>query len=90
MMLHNKILPVALVAALLGGTVGALVMHNRNTAPSDAQVASANFVPNSTTQPARPPRRTTSTRTPTARASMTASQRRATARRATRSRASES
>jgi hypothetical protein len=52
MMSRNKILPVALVAALLGGTVGALVMHNRNTAPSDAQVASSNFIPNSSTQPA--------------------------------------
>ncbi|MCA1815995.1 MAG: hypothetical protein LC746_06225 [Acidobacteria bacterium] len=54
MRLHNKILPVALVAALLGGTVGALVMHNRNTAPGDAQVASANFVPNSAAQQAAP------------------------------------
>jgi hypothetical protein len=45
MTLHNKILPVALVAALLGGSVGALVMrHNAN----DTQVASANLLPNST------------------------------------------
>jgi hypothetical protein len=43
MTLHNKILPVALVAALLGGTVGALVMRNRNTA--DTQVASASLLP---------------------------------------------
>jgi hypothetical protein len=43
MTLHNKILPVALVAALLGGSVGALVMRNRNT--PDTQVASASLLP---------------------------------------------
>ncbi|MDQ3908406.1 MAG: hypothetical protein M3268_08675 [Acidobacteriota bacterium] len=49
MILRNKILPVALVAALLGGTVGALVMrHNSNA--GDAHVASANLTP-STQQP---------------------------------------
>lgn len=52
MMSRTKILPVALVAALLGGTVGALMMHNRNTAPSDAQVASSNLIPNASTQTA--------------------------------------
>ena len=31
MTLTNKLLPVALVAALIGGSVGALVMHSRNT-----------------------------------------------------------
>jgi hypothetical protein len=46
MTLHNKILPVALVAALLGGSVGALVMRNKNT--SDTQVASASLLPSST------------------------------------------
>lgn len=30
MILTNKLLPVALVAALIGGTVGAVVMHSRN------------------------------------------------------------
>ena len=45
MSLHNKILPVALVAALLGGTVGALVMRHNNA--SDTQVASASLLPNS-------------------------------------------
>jgi hypothetical protein len=44
MILRNKILPIALVAALVGGTVGALVMRHNNT--SGAQVASANFTPN--------------------------------------------
>ncbi len=45
MTLHNKILPIALVAALLGGTVGALVMHNRGNNAGEAQVASANLTP---------------------------------------------
>jgi len=36
MIMTNKLLPVALVAALIGGSVGAVVMHSRNqtTAPS--------------------------------------------------------
>ncbi|MFL6228847.1 MAG: hypothetical protein ACJ741_08710 [Pyrinomonadaceae bacterium] len=47
MTLHNKILPVALVAALLGGSVGALVMRHNSTS-NDAQVASSSLLPNST------------------------------------------
>jgi hypothetical protein len=43
MILQNKILPIALVAALLGGTVGALVMRHNNA--SDTQVASSNLLP---------------------------------------------
>ena len=39
MTLHNKILPVALVAVLLGGTVGALVMHNHQTNNANAPLA---------------------------------------------------
>jgi len=50
MIMTNKLLPVALVAALLGGSVGAFVMHSRNqtaqaqpaistTQPADAQYA---------------------------------------------------
>jgi hypothetical protein len=46
MTLHNKILPIALVAALLGGSVGALVMRHNNAA--DTQVASSSLLPNST------------------------------------------
>jgi hypothetical protein len=42
--LENKILPVALVAALLGGTVGALVMRDK-TPEADTRVASANTLP---------------------------------------------
>ena len=41
-MTNNKILPVALVATLLGGTVGAFVMHENRSAASDtAQTATA-------------------------------------------------
>ena len=39
MIMTNKLLPVALVAALIGGSVGALVMHSNNQAPSQAQTA---------------------------------------------------
>jgi hypothetical protein len=41
--LHNKILPVALVAALLGGSVGALVMRKGDQ--PETRVASANLLP---------------------------------------------
>ncbi|MDT5156331.1 MAG: hypothetical protein QOC99_2537 [Acidobacteriota bacterium] len=40
----NKILPVALVAALLGGTVGAFVMRSGNSTPDAAQSAKTNLV----------------------------------------------
>ena len=30
MIMTNKLLPVALIAALVGGSVGALVMHSNN------------------------------------------------------------
>jgi hypothetical protein len=33
MIMTNKLLPVALVAALIGGSVGAFVMHSRSTTP---------------------------------------------------------
>ena len=42
MNMHNKILPVALVAALLGGSVGALVMRKGNDQP-ETRVAAANL-----------------------------------------------
>jgi hypothetical protein len=45
-MTSNKILPVALVAALLGGTVGGFVMHSSNSTP-------ANDTAQALTQPAR-------------------------------------
>ncbi|HKP72766.1 MAG TPA: hypothetical protein VJT82_07505, partial [Pyrinomonadaceae bacterium] len=45
MNLHNKILPVALVAALLGGTVGALVMRPKTNDLNTA--ATSNLLPTS-------------------------------------------
>jgi len=45
-MTSNKVLPVALVAALLGGTVGGFVMHSSNSTP-------ANDTAQALTQPAR-------------------------------------
>ena len=45
--LQNKVLPVALVAALLGGTVGALVMRD-NGSQRETRVASANLLPQQT------------------------------------------
>ena len=39
MIMTNRILPVALVAALIGGSVGAFVMHTRNPANTEAQTA---------------------------------------------------
>lgn len=42
-MTSNKILPVALVAALLGGTVGALVMRPSSKAPEVAQATKSNL-----------------------------------------------
>jgi hypothetical protein len=47
MILQNKVLPVALVAALLGGTAGALVMRDKSQ--PEAQVASANLLPGTRT-----------------------------------------
>jgi hypothetical protein len=40
MIMTNKLLPVALIAALIGGSVGAFVMHSRNqTAAAEPQTA---------------------------------------------------
>ncbi|HEY9285756.1 MAG TPA: hypothetical protein VIP46_20060 [Pyrinomonadaceae bacterium] len=46
--LQNKVLPVALGAALLGGTVGALVMRGKAEQP-ETRVAAANLLPASQT-----------------------------------------
>jgi hypothetical protein len=43
--LHNKVLPAALAAALLGGTAGALVMRGGNGSEAQTRVASANTLP---------------------------------------------
>jgi hypothetical protein len=43
MIMTNKLLPVALVAALIGGSVGAFVMHSRNqTTAAEPQTAQPN------------------------------------------------
>src|ERR687883_434474 len=49
MIATNKILPIALVAALAGGSVGALVMHRSNTEPANT---AATTQAATTTQPA--------------------------------------
>jgi hypothetical protein len=41
MIMTNKLLPVALVAALIGGSVGAFVMHSRNETPAESQTATS-------------------------------------------------
>jgi hypothetical protein len=44
MIMTNKLLPVALVAALIGGSVGAIVMHSTNqTATAERQTVPANL-----------------------------------------------
>ena len=46
MIMTNKLLPVALIAALIGGSVGALVMHKTQPATAETRVASAQETPN--------------------------------------------
>ena len=41
MIMTNKLLPVALIAALVGGSVGALVMHKSQPATAETKVAAA-------------------------------------------------
>jgi hypothetical protein len=53
MMMTNKLLPVALIAALVGGSVGALVMHKSQPATAETKVASAQETAQ-TTPPAEP------------------------------------
>ena len=38
MIMTNKLLPVALVAALIGGSVGAFVMHSKNQTAATRQM----------------------------------------------------
>lgn len=45
MIMTNKLLPVALIAALIGGSVGALVMHKTQPAAAETTTASQNAVP---------------------------------------------
>ena len=42
MIMTNKLLPVALIAALIGGSVGALVMHKSSPASAETTTASLN------------------------------------------------
>lgn len=45
MIMTNKLLPVALIAALVGGSVGALVMHSRNQSNTAAATTERTAVP---------------------------------------------
>jgi hypothetical protein len=45
MILTNKLLPVALIAALIGGSVGALVMHKSQPAAAESTTASQTTTP---------------------------------------------
>ena len=45
MIMTNKLLPVALVAALIGGSVGAVVMHSRSTPTTAAPQSTTATVP---------------------------------------------
>jgi hypothetical protein len=52
MIMTNKLLPVALIAALVGGSVGALVMHKSQPATAETTTAAA---PNTTAAPTAEP-----------------------------------
>ena len=52
MIMTNKLLPVALIAALIGGSVGALVMHRSQPAAADSAQNVASTQPAATTEPA--------------------------------------
>ena len=52
MIMTNKLLPVALIAALIGGSVGALVMHKSQPATAETTAKSQNLVtPDTSAQP---------------------------------------
>lgn len=48
MIMTNKLLPVALIAALIGGSVGAFVMHSRNQSTSGAETIAQDTSKNTT------------------------------------------
>jgi hypothetical protein len=48
MIMTNKLLPVALIAALIGGSVGAFVMHSRNQSTSGAETTAQDTSNNTT------------------------------------------
>src|SRR5882762_8210756 len=53
MIMTNKLLPVALVAALIGGSVGAFVMHSRNQSTTADTTTTPAYSTNGDTQFAR-------------------------------------
>jgi hypothetical protein len=52
MIMTNKLLPVALIAALVGGSVGALVMHKSQPAMAETTTAAQNTAAAPTAEPA--------------------------------------
>jgi len=54
MIMTNKLLPVALIAALVGGSVGALVMHKSSPATAETRVAGAQETARTATPTAEP------------------------------------
>ena len=54
MIMTNKLLPVALIAALVGGSVGALVMHKSQPATAETRVAAAQETARTATPTAEP------------------------------------
>ena len=52
MIMTNKLLPVALIAALIGGSVGALVMHKTQPAEAETTTAAQKTTPAAAEQPA--------------------------------------
>src|SRR5688572_3777125 len=46
MIMTNRLLPVALVAALIGGSVGALVMHSKNQPATETATVQSSFPQN--------------------------------------------
>ena len=52
MIMTNKLLPVALIAALVGGSVGALVMHKSQPAAAETLTAAQNTTAAPTAEPA--------------------------------------
>jgi hypothetical protein len=53
MIMTNKLLPVALIAALIGGSVGALVMHRSQPASAETATAAQTTAPAATDQQAQ-------------------------------------
>jgi hypothetical protein len=48
MIMTNKLIPVALIAALIGGSVGAFVMHSKNSSTSGAETIAQDTSKNAT------------------------------------------